>query len=169
MIFWTFQRRELTRRLGQNGVLAPDFATQSLFAGDSKDAYMFLLAQYNKIFSAGYPGLVFGYSGYPSFDAVIDAWQAVGSPSGAMFPSETNSLLELDVPTEIGVLVVDFYRFSDLLFWSGQAAADDDVEHGLMNAKRQLLLPNVPAGYEFPVSHIPFLSKDWILKGICAK
>ena len=75
-----------------------------------------------------------------------------------------DSLLELNVPAEIGVIVVDFYRFSDLLFWSGQAAADDDVEHGLMNAQRQLLLPNVPAGYEFPVSHIPFLSKDWILK-----
>ncbi|MBR1455086.1 MAG: hypothetical protein IJ593_10670 [Lachnospiraceae bacterium] len=176
MRFWTFQRNELIQELLNNGKLEPDFSIDKKITGLSILAYRKILETYNNINKTSYKGLIFGYDGTEvnyrnNFKNVIETWKEVGEPGGAIFNDENHLLLELEIPSNenIAVLRVDFYRFSDLLYYYKYPNELEDDGLTIENIENTLYLPNISTEFnstkfEFPIGHIPFIKKEWISK-----
>lgn len=163
--FWTFQRKPLVKQLLDGKPLVPDFSVGPI-AGSSTRAYAYLLERYNALSGCNHAGLVFGVIGssvHPSIKNIDTLFQVVkeaGEPSGVLFPSDTHTLLRLEVPDSIYVLPVDFYRFSDLLYFT-----EDGTEEELEMAKRDLFRPNLPNGrWELMCGHIPYIDPSWVVE-----
>lgn len=163
--FWTFQRKPLVKQLLDGKPLVPDFSVGPI-AGSSTQAYTYLLERYNILTSGNHAGLVFGVIGssdHPSIknvDTLLRVVKGAGEPSGVLFSSDTHTLLRLGVPDNIYVLPVDFYRFSDLLYFTEEGA-----EEGLELARRDLFYPNLPNGrWELMCGHIPYIDPSWVVE-----
>lgn len=165
--FWTFQRKPLVKQLLDGKPLVPDFSVGPI-AGSSTQAYTHLLGRYNALSGGNHVGLVFGVIGssaHPSIknmDTLFQVVKEAGEPSGVLFPSDTHTLLRLEIPDSIYVLPVDFYRFSDLLYFT-----EDGTEEELEMARCGLFLPNLPNGrWELMCGHIPYIDPSWVVEYI---
>ena len=157
MKFWTFQTASRVDALRAGKPVFPRWDTRGYRAvGSSMEAYQYLLGQFNRKNGMDAKGLVFGYA-QPSENAVSGAILKEGTPSGSYFSATTHRLLELEVPVGAAAIVVDFYRFSDLLYACGE---EDDLP--LDVAERDLLLPNGKT-WKLPVTHIEGIRLEWIL------
>ena len=83
-----------------------------------------------------------------------------GEPSGVIFPSSTHSLIQLELPDNVYVLPVDFYRFSDLLYFMEEGTTEE-----LEVAKHGLFRPNGRNGvWELMCGHIPYIDPAWVVQ-----
>ena len=162
MKFWTFQTKERCELLFKGIPIVPDWSKPQPIKGCSMEAYRYILDRYNHKFNSHDTGLIFGYVA-DTWEEVVKKYKDAGSPSGAMFPEETHVLLELELPDYFPIMEIDFYRFSDLMFYM-EFGFDDEV----VEAKKWLFVPN--SRYvkgnnvlQFPVSHIPCIKPDWVV------
>lgn len=157
MKYFTYQRKD--KQLD----LEPDFTNGRTLC--NKEAYLYILDLFNKFNNTNYSGLVFGYVAN-SVSEVLNRIKRNGIPYGSWFPSKTHSLWEVEVPDEIPILQIDFYRFSDLIFCYEENKDDTLDLFNLFNltleeAKRDLLKPN-GKDWELPVVNIPYIKKEWV-------
>lgn len=157
MKFWTFQRREFVDPFNP---IIPDWTKGDPISGCSMKAYEYLLQIFNGSTDRSDKGLIFGYSDFENADEIYECIKRIGDPSGSYFPKDTHVLLELEVPDDTPCLIIDFYRFSDLLFCF-EYGGDDHIT--LDEAKRDLSEPNCLNHFELPVSHIPYVLPEWIV------
>lgn len=150
MKFWTAQVERRTKKLLAGMPIEPNFCCYHDKKPNTK-AYRHLLAVFNSKNAVNAHGLIFGYES-EDIESIRSAIRKVGEPFGAFFPDRP--MLEVDVPDYIPTLVVDFYRFSDLIYGFG------DGEPFLTVAKRDLLEPNGKE-FELPVTHIQIIKPEW--------
>lgn len=151
--FWTAQPAERTEALRAGEPIIPDWSILPQDDPNAK-AYRHLLMLFNQMHGTNAGGLLFGYAA-ESLESIRENIRKVGMPSGSYFPGRR--MLEVNVPANVPTIVVDFYRFSDLIF------AMTDGDPFLQVAKRDLLKPNGKA-FELPVTHIPLLRPEWVVR-----
>lgn len=168
---WTFQRIELVESLVSSGILIPDFLNNKIIAGDSIDAYNYILSKYKRISNIECKGLIFGLVGnskyhiVDSYDTLYNMLDSVGRPGGSYFSPSTHKLIHLQLPDNTIIMPIDFYRFSDLLyFMSDDGKYDsDNIDRDIQISKQYLFEPNLSDGsWELLVGHLPFIKRDWI-------
>lgn len=164
--FWTFQRKSVLKKLTEGAPIICDWSKKDVhITGSSLLAYQYVLDLYKEGCNVSTSGLIFGHVGIPEFgvpeieseDRLYKMIQEVGEPSGSQFSSETHVLLEVTVPSGIPIMVIDFYRFCDLMFFFED---DDGSGITLEDVKEDLFLPNGDI-YELPTGHIPYIMPEW--------
>jgi hypothetical protein len=174
-IFWTFQRKDLVSKLSESGELIPDFS--SLIGTDSAfrlPAYNHILKDYNTKNNSNHKGLIFGIVGsedYGELNTMNDLYhllEDVGYPGGTYYPPDSHMLLKIIVPSDINILKIDFYRFSDLIFTYDQNEEKERQEHVISNlykpngADSMFDTPGSNGKWELLQGHIPYIKLDWI-------
>lgn len=172
MIFWTFQRHELYKELLDNGIIKPNFYTKNYkHTGSDLDTYKIITRIYNDKYNADKKetilGLIFGHVGnsdYPILNTKEDLYNMLdneGMSCGVIFDKETHVLLKLNVPDDISIMTIDFYRFTDFMSYMEETKDINDI-----NTRRclnNLFEPNKTEGtWQCLQGHIPYIKKEWI-------
>ena len=164
--YWTFQRKELVQKLKATGKLVPNFKNSKNITGSDIRAYNYILDKYNSITNNSYDGLIFGLicsSEFPivdNIDTLYKMLESAGYPGGSYFPPETHDLLHIILPEKTVIMPIDFYKFSDLMyFMSDDGKYDsDDIEKDIQISKQYLFEPNLPDGkWQLIVGHLPYI------------
>lgn len=161
MRFWTYQNKQLTYQLLDGIPIIPNIERNTHITLAQRAAYRYLCDCYQKESGLQCTGLIFGYQGIRNQTELLNMLNRSGFPFGSNFPKETHHLLELEISEKVPTIVVDFYRFSDLIFCFENTSDDDCIT--LEEAKRDLFIPNSMNGnFELPVSHIPYILPEWV-------
>ena len=153
MVYWTFQKKDIIKRVIEQGLWVP-----SLEKGDKCE---YILALYNDTFNKEYKGLVFGYGDrvvengprFGKIESLIKNCESICKPGEVIYNYKMYSLLKLYVPNNIDRLVVEYSRVANLL--NNDDTVIDDI-------KRDLLKPCFDNRYELPMTIIPYIYKNWI-------
>lgn len=156
MLFYTFQNSQVLTDMVERDIetYIPNWAGVYTLTGCNKEAYEYLLKKFNEINHTQVESLVFGYSGWDYWDStcILTNWKSIGQPSGAVWQHDPEKMLAIfDIPDDTPMLRHDFYRFSDLLCDPKSKVFQED-----------LLKANTIKGFEFPVTNIPCLRREWL-------
>ena len=156
MLFYTFQNSQVLADMIDRDIetYIPNWAGLYSLTGSSKEAYDYLLKKFNEINHTQAESLVFGYSGWDYWDSscIYTRWKNIGLPSGACWFRDPERMIGIfDIPDDTPMLRHDFYRFSDLLCDPKSKTFQED-----------LLKANTIKGFEFPVTNIPYLKREWL-------
>lgn len=156
MLFYTFQNSQVLTDMVERDIetYIPNWAGMYTLTGCNKEAYDYLLKKFNEINHTQVESLVFGYSGWDYWDStcILTNWKSIGQPSGAIWQHDPEKMMSIfDIPDDTPKMRHDFYRFSDLLCDPKSKAYQED-----------LLKANTIKGFEFPVTNIPCLRREWL-------
>ncbi len=159
--FWTWQSPEVYNILLNEGEFNP------VFSQSSKQAYLYILNKYREITGYDSNGLVFGHVGSSyvgnvktelELNHIIDE---IGNPPGSKGVHQVSHLLHLRIPITYFMMGIDYYRFSDLLYFMNEDTDPDQIQM----AKQYLFMPNgVDNMYELIVGHVDCLKEEWLVK-----
>ena len=156
MLFYTFQNSQVLTDMVERDIetYIPNWSGMYSLTGCNKEAYDYLLKKFNEINHTQVESLVFGYSGWDYWDStcILTNWKSIGQPSGAVWQHDPEKMMAIfDIPDDTPMLRHDFYRFSDLLCDPKSKVFQED-----------LLKANTIKGFEFPVTNIPYLRREWL-------
>lgn len=174
--FWTFQGLGVLLELRKHGKYLPCFT--DIFKHKYTDdeckitAYNYILQKYNELNKTNGQGLVFGITEFQEnpityYSDYVHAISEFGA-HGISSCCDDIYVLELEIPDTINLTSVDFYRFSDLIYYTSEPEQRewDGIHDDSELSKKYLFTANGPdENYELKQSHIHKITTDMI-KGI---
>lgn len=167
MKFWTFQTKQAHETLSAGNRYIADFS--KVTDANRKEPYQYILELYNAKYHTDYKSLIFGHIGnsnHVTLDTEEDLYKMLeeeGKPGGSWYSNKTHVLYQLEIPINIGLMPIDYYKFCDLIYFMEEGP---DAE--IVLSKKILFKPNNPDGtYQLLQAHIPYIEPSWIVK--CVK
>ena len=171
--FWTFQHKHVLTELEKYNIYFPNF--EKSCNDIKKNAYMYILSKYiynlndDKLRGRRLNGLVFGLTEYNEvpIKTYNDYCNAIKNMNASGISSSEDNMILLHLKVNYNkqnLLPIDFYRFSDLIYYSsieGNTYELDGVNPDINIVKRDLFKPNGEK-FELIQSHLPYISKDMI-------
>lgn len=158
MRLFTVQHKRVLDILLQNSIYYPEFTSD--IADNKYEAYKFVLDYYNELTNANFSGLLFAIceengkllETYEDYVLAIREFRG-----GVGFAGDDYYLLELEVPANMELLPIDYYMFSDLIYFTSEEQLDN------VDFKTWFYKPTLEnIGYELCQTHLPYLEPSMI-------